>query len=97
MSRLSSNFTLPLIDQPIIHIQSDIFPGEMNSEESEQFIRECSNESSLTYSIESFQDEIFVYLARTNTSVRKCVICNKKRVKKNNKLHRLTDTAITDA
>jgi hypothetical protein len=81
-------------DQPIIPIESDIYCGEKNSEDSS----DCSSESCSTlYSIESSQDAVFVDLARKNNSTKKCVICNKKRGKKNNKLHRLTDTAVTDA
>ena len=43
------------------------------------------------------KEQIYVDLARTNYMEKKCVVCNKKRGKKNIKLHRISDKSIADA
>ena len=43
------------------------------------------------------KEQIYIDLARTNYTEKKCVVCNKKRGKKNNKLNRISDKSITDA
>ena len=43
------------------------------------------------------KDPIYVDLARTICSEKKCMFCGKKRGKKNNKLHRISNKSITDA
>ena len=43
------------------------------------------------------KEQIYIDLARANYTEKKCVVCNKKRGKKNNKLHRISDKSITDA
>ena len=39
----------------------------------------------------------FVDLVRTNASQKKCIVCNRKRCKKNNKLKRISDKSVVDA
>ena len=43
------------------------------------------------------KEQIYIDLARTNYTEKKCVVCSKKRGKKNNKLNRISDKSITDA
>jgi hypothetical protein len=82
-------------NQSTVLIQNDNISCEMNSEDIDDYSSECS--STTLGSTESIQDSIYVDLARTNSTEKKCVICNKKRGKKNNKLHRLSDKSVTDA
>ena len=43
------------------------------------------------------KEQIYIDLARTNYTEKKCVVCSKKCGKKNNKLNRISDKSITDA
>jgi hypothetical protein len=67
-------------NQSTVLIQNDNISCEMNSEDIDDYSSECS--STTLGSTESIQDSIYVDLARTNSTEKKCVICNKKRGKK---------------
>jgi|694.fasta_scaffold73143_3 hypothetical protein len=61
-------------------------------------VSSSSSNSGLQVSICSLtKDPVYVDLARTSCNEKKCIFCCKKRGKKNNKLHRISNKSISDA
>ena len=76
--------------------ESSIIPLEVSSSSSDSSFD--STGTGLQVSICSLtKDPIYVDLARTSCNEKKCVFCCKKRGKKNNKLHRISNKSIMDA
>jgi hypothetical protein len=74
--------------------ESKILSSEVSSSSSNSNF----DSSGLQVSICSLtKDPVYVGLARTSCNEKKCIFCCKKRGKKNNKLHRISNKSISDA